>query len=181
MTDETDGDLLGRAVGGDANAFRTLYFRHRDPVFRFSFRLLGVESQAEDVTHDCFLSLLQRGGAFDAGRASLRTYLCAAARNLAFKQLRRRGVHVDLDAAEPEALAESSNGPLETLLSRELSDRVAEAVGRLPPLQREALVLFEYEEMSLAEIAEVAACDPGTISARLHRARVRLRKLLGEP
>jgi RNA polymerase sigma factor (sigma-70 family) len=42
-------------------------------------------------------------------------------------------------------------------------------------------VLFEYEEMSLAEIAEVAGCDPGTISARLHRARARLRKMLGEP
>jgi len=181
LSEETDGELLGRALGGDAAAFRALYFRHRDAVFRFSFRLLGTESLAEDVTHDCFLSLLRRGGSFDERRASLRTYLCAAARNLGLKQLRRRGVDVDLEAAEPESLAERSNGPLETLLSREETARVAEAVGRLPPLQREAIVLFEYEEMSLAEIAEIAGCDPGTVSARLHRARTRLRRMLGEP
>ena len=180
MSDETDGDLLKKAVVGDEGAFRALYFRHRDAVYRFSWRLLGGDGAAEDVTHDCFLSLLQRASSFEAGRASLRTYLCAAARNLAFKQLRLRGMLVDLDAAGTDALPETSNGPLQALLSREVSDRVTEALSRLPPLQREAIVLFEYEEMSLAEIAEVAGCDAGTVSARLHRARAGLRKMLGE-
>jgi RNA polymerase sigma-70 factor, ECF subfamily len=180
MTDEADSQLLERAVRGDEQAFRVLYSRHRDAVFRFSYRLLGLQGLAEDVTHDCFLSLLQRAASFDPRRASLRTYLCAAARNLAFKQLRRRGEDVGLEAARPEALEANGAGPLQQLLSRELSERVAEAVGRLPPLQREALVLFEYEEMSLAEIAGVTGADPGAVSARLHRARERLRKLLGE-
>jgi RNA polymerase sigma-70 factor, ECF subfamily len=172
-------DLLRRAVGGDVDAFRDLYLRHRDPVFRFCYRLLGVEALAEDVTHDCFVSLLQRAAAFDPGRASLRTYLCAAARNLAFKQLSRRGADVELDVAPVGTLAAAGAGPLHALLSRERAQQVAEAIGRLPPLQREALVLFEYEEMTLAEIAQIADADPGTISARLHRAREGLRRLLG--
>jgi RNA polymerase sigma-70 factor (ECF subfamily) len=176
-----DDELLQRAVLGDEGAFRDLYLRHRDPVFRFCYRLLGTAPMAEDVTHDCFLSLLQRAAAFDARRASLRTYLCAAARNLAFKQLRRRGVDVDLEDVTPAALTETAAGPLQVLLCREREGQVAEAVSRLPPLQREALVLFEYEEMSLAEIAEIADADTGTISARLHRAREGLRRMLGPP
>ncbi len=53
-----------------------------------------------------------------------------------------------------------------------------EAVEALPPLQREAIVLFEYEEMSLVEIATIADADIGTIKSRLHRARERLRRSL---
>lgn len=177
MADESDSALLENAIGGDAEAFRVLYFRHRDPVFRFAYRLLGREGLAEDVTHDCFVSLLRKPTAFDARRASLRTYLCAAARHLALKQLRRQGVQVALDQLAPEP-ASLGEGPLQALLSRERSEQVAEAVGRLPYLQREALVLFEYEEMSLAEIAGLTGVDPGTISGRLHRAREGLRRWL---
>jgi RNA polymerase sigma-70 factor (ECF subfamily) len=55
---------------------------------------------------------------------------------------------------------------------------VREAVEALPPFQREAIVLFEYEEMSLAEIALITDADIGTIKSRLHRARERLRRSL---
>jgi RNA polymerase sigma-70 factor (ECF subfamily) len=52
------------------------------------------------------------------------------------------------------------------------------AVSELPPLQREAIVLFEYEGLSLAEVASVCETDVGTVKARLHRARGRLRRTL---
>jgi RNA polymerase sigma-70 factor (ECF subfamily) len=60
----------------------------------------------------------------------------------------------------------------------ELSSMVEQAVGKLPPLQREALVLFEYEGLTLEEIAEITGADVGTIKSRLHRARERLKRML---
>jgi RNA polymerase sigma-70 factor (ECF subfamily) len=135
--------------------------------------MLGSVALAEDITHDCFLSLLRKPHLFDPSRASLRTYLCAAARNLACKHLRRR----DLEAGiRPESKPQT--GPFEHALSAELADGVQQAVAALPPLQREAIILFEYEELSLSDIAFAAQTDVGTIKSRLHRARERLRRLL---
>src|SRR5207247_9319899 len=75
-----------KAAHGETAAFQVLYERYRDPIFRFAYRLLGSVEAAEDVTHDCFLSLIKEPGRFDSSRASLRTYIYAAARNLAAKR-----------------------------------------------------------------------------------------------
>jgi RNA polymerase sigma-70 factor (ECF subfamily) len=72
----------------------------------------------------------------------------------------------------------AETGPLDKLLHAELAVVVKTAVESLPPLQREALVLFEYEEITLAQISEVVGADVGTVKARLYRARQRLRQLL---
>jgi RNA polymerase sigma-70 factor (ECF subfamily) len=63
-------------------------------------------------------------------------------------------------------------------MDEEAEDAVRRAVEALPPLQREALVLFECEERNLTDIATVAGCDVGTVKSRLHRARERLRRTL---
>lgn len=156
-----------------------LYERHRDAVFRFAYRMLGSSARAEDVTHDCFLSLIQRPEGFDERRAGLRTYLLAAARNLSLKSLRRLGQEVALEEYEEgEAAGAGAEGPLRKLLDEELAFEVGRAVAALPPLQREALVLFEYEGLSLKEIALIVETDVGAVKARLHRARARLRREL---
>jgi RNA polymerase sigma-70 factor (ECF subfamily) len=174
----TDERLLNRASRGDEAAFLLLYERHRDAVFRFAYRLLGSTGLAEDITQDCFLSLLRQPGRFDSTRASLRTYLLAAARNLSFKQFRNAGHDVAVEELTDELRMPVGEEPLSRLLDEELSSEVRRAVESLPPLQREALVLFEFEELSLAEIAEVVGADTGTVKARLHRARQRLKRIL---
>jgi RNA polymerase sigma-70 factor, ECF subfamily len=174
----TDERLLAQASRGDEAAFLALYEHHRDPVFRFAYRLLGSMELAEDVAHDCFLSLLRKPESFDPTRASLRTYLLAAARNLAMKHFRgARSSGALEDLTEEPALAEQ-HGPLRQLLDEELSEAVRRAIDELPPLQREALVLFEYEELTLSEIAEIVGADIGTVKARLYRARQRLKQRL---
>lgn len=174
----TDERLLNRASRGDEAAFLQLYERHRDAVFRFAYRLLGSTTLAEDITHDCFLSLLRQPQKFDSSRASLRTYLLAAARNLSFKQFRNAGNDVAVEELTEELRMPEGAEPLRQLLDEELSGEVQRAVESLPPLQREALVLFEFEELSLAEIAEVVGADVGAVKARLHRARQRLKRVL---
>ncbi|MEJ7618213.1 MAG: RNA polymerase sigma factor [Pyrinomonadaceae bacterium] len=175
----SDLDLLARAGLGDEAAFSALYERHRLAIYRFALRLLGDQSAAEDVTHDCFLGLLKKPCGFDARRANLRTYLYGAARNLAMKRFRRYESEAALDGLthEPRAVGAASE-PLIRILNEELSSVVQRAVGRLPPQQREALVLFEFEEVSLAEIAEIVGADVGAVKARLWRARQQLRLLL---
>ena len=174
----TDEALLARACQGEEAAFLALYERYREPIYRFAYRLLGAAALAEDVTHDCFLSLLRRPEAFDPARASLRTYLYAAVRNLALKQFRRPRLEVTLDDLNNEPPAAEAQQPLRQLLAAELSEAVRRAIDRLPQLQREALILFEYEELSLAEIASVVEADVGAVKARLARARENLRREL---
>jgi RNA polymerase sigma-70 factor (ECF subfamily) len=174
----TDERLLNRASRGDEAAFLLLYERHRDAVFRFAYRLLGSAGLAEDITQDCFLSLLRQPTRFDSTRASLRTYLLAAARNLSSKHFRHAGSEVLVDELTEEPRVPEGAEPLRQLLDEELSSEVQRAVESLPPLQREALVLFEFEELSLAEIAEIVGADTGAVKSRLHRARQRLKIVL---
>lgn len=171
----TDGHLLQTAARGDEGAFRLLYERHRDVVFRFAYRMLQSVELAEEITHDCFLSLIKKPSRFDAERASLKTYLCAAARNQAIKHLQREMQHEELSTELPGA--EHWN-PLKQMIGAELATVVRNAVAALPPLQREAVILFEYEDLSLAEIALIVNADVGTVKSRLFRAREKLRQLL---
>jgi len=175
----TDELLLQRAGEGDQAAFLELYERHREPIFHFAYRLLGSVEIAEDVTHDCFLSLIRKPENFRSERGGLRTYLFAAARNLAMKHFRNQGREAALDEMAEEPRVSERQQPLGRLLDEELALEVTRAVLGLPPLQREALVLFEYEGLALREIAQIVGADVGAVKARLFRARESLRNTLG--
>jgi RNA polymerase sigma-70 factor (ECF subfamily) len=140
--------------------------------------MLGSVALAEELTHDCFLSLVRRPDGFDPARAALRTYLYATVRNLAAKHFRQHGGESSLDELDDEPAAAEREGPLRRLLDAELSEEVQKAVMALPPLQREVVVLVEFEELTLAETASVVGADLGTVKSRLHRARRRLRRAL---
>jgi len=170
--------LLKQAGEGDQAAFLELYDRYRGPIFRFAYRLLGTVEIAEDVTHDCFLSLIRKPENYRPERASLKTYLYAAARNLALKHFRDQARETGLDEVSEEPKESPRRGPLRRLLDEELATHVREAIFSLPPLQREAVILFEYEGLSLNEVAEIAGTDAGAIKARLYRAREGLRRML---
>jgi RNA polymerase sigma-70 factor, ECF subfamily len=174
----TDELLLERAGAGDPAAFNELYERHRSAIFRFAYRLSGSVEAAEDITHDCFLSLIRKPGNFLPERASLRTYLLSAARNLWLKQLRTFGRESAIDDLTEDRFIALDKEPLRSLLDDELAVKVREAVSNLPPLQKEALVLFQYENLTLSEIAIMVGTDVGAVKSRLHRARERLRNAL---
>jgi RNA polymerase sigma-70 factor (ECF subfamily) len=176
---DTDESLLERARAGDEDAFLSIYTRHRVAMYRFACRLLGDSSAAEDVTHDCFLSLFKHPERFDAARgATLRTYLFAAVRNLSLKQFRRAAQETLIDEAAGERSAPAAEQPLSRMLEAELSMTVRAAVESLPALQREVLILFEFENLSLQEIAVVVGAEMNTVKSRLARGRAGLRRAL---
>lgn len=150
---------------------RSAYREHKDAIYRFVLRMSGSAETAEDIVQECFLALLRNPGRYDGSRAPLRPFLLAIARNQARKRWRaeRRRDVLDEEAFVAEPI---DPGALQT------AELVARAVLSLPPLQREAVVLFEYEELSLEEVARAVDAEIGTVKARLHRGRENLRRML---
>ena len=141
-------------------------------VYRFVYRLTLSPDTAEDITQECFLAFLRAPGRFDRARGTVKTYLFAIARNLVLKDYRDNRAEVAMEQEDATA------GIADPRTGQEISSAVAQAVAALPPLQQEALVLFEYEGFTLEEIAQVSGADVGTIKSRLHRARERLKRTL---
>ncbi|MBL8295874.1 MAG: RNA polymerase sigma factor [Bryobacterales bacterium] len=152
------------------NEFRSVFLDHQDAVYRFAWRMTNSPAAAEDVTQEAFLALLRHPARFDHSRGSLRAYLFGVARNLVLKHWRdeRRWDRLEEDDFVAPTVAPGADA----------AEVVGAAVKALPPLQREVLVLAEYEELSLEEIAVAVTAEVGTVKSRLHRARVNLRGAL---
>ncbi|MBZ5632894.1 MAG: sigma-70 family RNA polymerase sigma factor [Acidobacteriia bacterium] len=150
--------------------FRAVFEQNKDAVYRFAWRMCGSAPVAEDIAQEVFLTLLRQPGRFDPARGALRSFLLAVARNLALKRWR--------DASRLDELDDHFVTPPADLERRETADAVGAAVASLPPLQREVLILAEYEELSLEEIARAVDAEVGTVKSRLHRARENLRQIL---
>jgi RNA polymerase sigma-70 factor, ECF subfamily len=173
MAEQTDEDLLVLA-GRSETAFLSLFERHREVMFRVAYRLTNSAAAAEDITQECFLGLLDAPGRFDPARGSVRTYLYGAVRNHARKYHGLREGDVDLEDTEVDQSAEV----FPVLLQQEQSQVIRQAISTLPLQQREALILFQYEELPLEEIAAILGIEIGAVKSRLHRARARLKRIL---
>jgi RNA polymerase sigma-70 factor (ECF subfamily) len=151
--------------------FREAYARHKDVLFRFAWRMSGSAAAAEDLVQDCFLLLWRNPAAYHPERGTLGGFLIGVTRNLAQKRLRKERSYDELE--DESAIC----GPLDPA-GRERGEMVAQAVAALPPLQREALILAEYEEWPLEEIARASGAELAAVKSRLHRARENLRRML---
>src|SRR5579864_6046549 len=150
--------------------FRQAFDDHKDAVYGFALRLTGSAAAAEDLAQDCFLELLRHSSRFDEKRGSLRAFRLGVTRNLAHMRWR--------EEQRLDPLDEDLEGPMPNLTAQGTSTAVGAAVQSLPPLQREAVLLFEYEGFTLEEIARIVKADVGTVKSLLHRARERLRHAL---
>lgn len=176
--DLIDTEQIGK---GDARTFTKIYNLYGQRVYGFAYRMLGEQSIAEDVTHEAFLVLIQHPGRYRQERASMLTFLCAVARNCIFHHFRRREYEIDdaFDDQSPRVIkVECENNPLTYLLERELAEKVNESIASLPVLQREVLVLREFQELSYEEISAVVGEEVNVVKARLYRARQTLSKRL---
>ncbi len=155
--------------------FRSAFHEHKDAVYRFAWRMTNSPVASEDIVQEVFLSLLRHPGRFDNTRGNLRSFLLGVARNVALKRWREENRWEAL--ADNECSDDFIAQPVD-LTRGETAKIVGEAVRSLPPLQREVLVLAEYEGFSLEEIARTVEAEIGTVKARLYRARENLRRML---
>jgi len=153
------------------NELKAAFEDHKDAVYRFAWRMMNSATAAEDVAQDVFLSLLRQPARFDPGRGRLRSFLLGITRNLVLKRWRDEYRWEELNDERFPAKSLTTE-------SDDIAEIVGEAVRLLPPLQREVLILAEYEELALDEIARAVDSEIGTVKARLHRARENLRRML---
>ncbi len=152
--------------------FIAIFREHKQSVYGFAWRMTGSLTAAEDVTQDCFLALWRSPDRYDPLRGPLRPFLLGLARNLVLKRWRAEGRFTALEDEDPVAL------PSLPAFENDVGLAVADAVARLPPAQREVLILAEYEELRLDEIAAIAGVEVSAVKSRLHRARENLWRML---
>jgi len=164
---------------GSVAAFQALYERHHRALFNFLLRFLADRATAEDLLQEAFLRVYLHRETYRP-TAAFRTWLFTIARNLALDHLRRRGIVQERvgEAERVRTTPDPAPGPLRRVEAGEELRRLEDALRRLPPGQREVLLLSRYAGLSHAEIAEVTESSPEAVRVALHRALRRLRDSL---
>jgi RNA polymerase sigma-70 factor, ECF subfamily len=177
---------MERLQAGHEAALNDLMERHATPVFHFLCRMVGNEEDANDLAQETFVRVFKSRASFRAEQ-KFSTWLFTIAANLARNHFRWRSRHpnLSLDAENPETeqtlgdtLPTSGPAPNEAALAAERAQAVRLAVGRLPEDLREAIVLCEWEERSVAEAALILGATPKAVESRLYRGRKILRESL---
>jgi len=172
----TDEQLLLAVRSGDTDSLGALMLRWEQPLFRFVYRILLRHEDARDVCQETFLRVLKKADRFKTG-SRFSTWMYQIALNLCRDQLRRRrrwslvmAEHHELDESLTPAPREGSSGsdPARDVEILEQNAAVARALGRIPPEQREVLVLKEYEGLKFKEIAEILRCPESTVKSRMY-------------
>ena len=172
----TDAELARRAKAGDRDAFGLLVDRHAPMVRRLTRAVLGHLEDAEDAAQDAFLHAWTALDRFDSS-ASLGPWLARIAMNAA-RDLRRRR-RVRSTEAIPESQAATSRPPDSETERSLLRARLTAALSQLPERQRAAVVLFEVEGYSHAEVGAMLGIPEGTARSDVFHARRKLRTMLG--
>ncbi len=181
--DAHDRADMERLMAGHDAALNDLMERHATPVFHFLCRMVGNEDDANDLAQETFVRVFKSRESFRmSGKFS--TWLFTIAANLARNHFRWRSRHpnvsLETETGESEqtlgsTLSANSPAPNEKVLASERAEAVRMAVKNLPEDLREATVLCEWEECSVAEAAEILNATPKAVESRLYRGRQILR------
>jgi RNA polymerase sigma-70 factor (ECF subfamily) len=184
--DAQDRADMERLAGGRDAALNDLMERHATAVFQFLCRMLGNEEDANDLAQETFVRVYRARESFRSTE-KFKTWLYTIAANLARNHFRWRSRHpnISLETESHETkqtlgstLPASDPAPSEQALASERAAAVHRAMHELPEDLREAIVLCEWEERSVAEAAEILEATPKAVESRLYRARQQLRKKL---
>jgi RNA polymerase sigma-70 factor (ECF subfamily) len=177
-----DRQLLERARTYDAPALAQIYDRYAEPVYRYLYRLLGDASQAEDLTGEAFLRLLQVAPTARAPRDNLQAWLYRVAHNLAMDWFRQnpQGRQVSWEGGSSGAANAASEGPSPAYVveQRQARAQLRQAIRQLTRAQQQVIVLRFGEGRKIAEVAELLNKTEGAVKVLQYRALRRLRKLI---
>ena len=177
MDSPSAAEVIRRSLD-EPEAFGLVYDRHAATVLRFLGRRVGAEA-AEGLLGELFRIAFERRKTFDASRVSALPWLYGIGSNLLLKhrraEARRLRASARMAAAGETPDRRASAGALDARL---LFPRLADAIEALPDGEREALLLFAWEDLSYQSVAEALELPIGTVRSRLNRARAHLRELL---
>ncbi|ABB58034.1 sigma-70 family RNA polymerase sigma factor [Synechococcus elongatus] len=176
-----DQDLWSELQQGQVAALARLYDRHAGLVYGIAMQVLGNPQEAEDLTQDIFIRLVDRQHShYDSKRGSLRTYLAVLTRSRAIDRLRSRRTQASaIERVQNQVKQEATEDPpIASLGAAETSAEVQKALAQLPESQQQVLRLAYYEGLSQSDIAERLSEPLGTIKARARRGLLKLRQML---
>ena len=172
----SDETLIGRIASGDQLAMRTLFARHRVPIYRWLLRLVDDEALADDLLSDVFLDVWRKAGSFER-RSAVSTWLLAIARHKALSaRRRRRDVELNNDLAS--TVADPADNPELVLEKKKREELLRHSLTRLSPEHGEVIDLTYYHGKSIKEIAEIIGINEATVKSRTFYARKKLAQLV---
>jgi RNA polymerase sigma-70 factor (ECF subfamily) len=182
-------DLVRRCLDGDATAWAELVAAEQRRVYGLCYRFTASSHDAEDLTQEVFIKLYANLRSFDAAKGSFHTWITTLTRNLLvdhFRRSRQQRVTDSLDAGwdqgadapRPEPLVDPRSTPLQHAVRQQLECMVQNALARVSPELREAVILRDLQDMDYKEIAEVLSIPQGTVKSRISRGRAELARLL---
>ena len=174
----SDLELARAAAAGDTAAFESIYDQHHRRVYSLCLRMVGSASQAEDLTQEVFLQVYKKIGSF-RGDSAFTTWLHRLTVNQVLMHFRKRGVKLEHTSEEGD-FTNVVETPLQSTRRISMVDRLAleKAIGELPPGYRTVFVLHDVEGYEHEVIARLLQCSAGTSKSQLHKARLKLRRLL---
>ena len=180
---DTDAKLVERCLAGEQGAWDELIKTHTKRVYALCYRFTSRENEAQDLTQDVFLRVFKSLGSFRSGEGSFVVWLTRLTRNLLVDHYRRTKYERVTDAIEDKlpVLEERTAQISRTdgmLAGREAGELLQEALGKLSPELREAVILRDLQEMEYREIARVLNVPEGTVKSRLNRGRAELARVL---
>ena len=182
----SDSDFIQKAQSGDTEAFAALFQAHKMRVYSLCLRMTNNVAEAEDLTQDAFLQVFRKLSTF-RGNSALSTWIYRVAVNTVLMRFRKKVVP-QISLEEPWSNnAEARPSPRE-YGSRDCNlagcvDRLAltQAIRELPEGYRTIFLLHEVEGYEHSEIARLLGCSTGNSKSQLHKAKMRIRELLGNP
>ena len=179
---ESDLDLVRKAQGGDADAFAALFYAHRPRVYSLCLRMTNNTAEAEDLTQDAFLQVFRKLSTF-RGDSALSTWLYRVAVNTVLMHFRKKGlrqISLDESSNQDTRLVKREYGSTDERLAG-CVDRIAlaRAMEELPAGYRTIFLLHEIKGYEHQEIARILRCSVGNSKSQLHKAKLKIRELLG--
>jgi RNA polymerase sigma-70 factor (ECF subfamily) len=174
----TDFELTRAAASGDMIAFEEIYQRHHRRVFSICLRMLQNAFEAEDLTQDVFIQLYRKIGSF-RGDSAFTTWLHRLTVNQVLMHFRKRTVKFEKTTEEGDTPEQVVTGTADPERMR-IVDKIAleNAIEQLPAGYKNVFVLHDVEGFEHEEVARILGCSVGTSKSQLHKARLKLRKLL---
>ncbi len=176
----TDYGLAQRATNGDMQAFEELYQRHHRRVYSLCLRMTQNVQEAEDLTQEAFIQLYRKIGSF-RGDSAFTTWLHRLTVNQVLMHFRKRSVKMEKTTEEGETPVQVVHGTANPN-AMPVVDRIAldNAIAQLPPGYRSVFILHDIEGHEHEEVARMLGCSVGTSKSQLHKARMKLRRLLSQ-
>jgi len=170
--------LTQQAANGVMPAFEELYNRHHRRVYSLCLRMLQNTAEAEDLTQEVFIQLYRKIGSF-RGDSAFTTWLHRLTVNQVLMHFRKRTVKFEKTTEEGETPVQIVMGT-ENQAKMPVVDKIAldSAIAQLPPGYRSVFLLHDVEGYEHEEVAKILGCSVGTSKSQLHKARLKMRKLL---